>query len=137
MTDRQRLLLVLIALVMLILASCQPPAPRISSIQSNPEIAEKGGTTVYTIQYQNYNQESSFSDTSVVVEYDEYLIFDQNAAPFPDEIDERNRKLRWKVGTLNPGEGDSPQSHVILASSYIHVDMHVFVDSSQTNASLL
>lgn len=115
MTDRRWLLLVSIGLLTFILTSCVAPGPRISSIQGEPGTAREGGTVNYTINYRNTSQENISSDTVVVVRYNEYLSFNQDALPFPDEINEKQRELRWELGTLRPEQSGSVEVEFKLA----------------------
>lgn len=119
MTERQTLSLALVGVAVLILAaSCAPPTdrPSISAIESDPLVAQKGGTVLHTVRYTNASEEQSFSNTVLVVRYSEYLEFDQNASPFPDDISERDRELSWKLGTLPPKEGGSIRVQFRIAS---------------------
>jgi hypothetical protein len=100
---RRRVSLVLAVLILPVLASCLAPGPRVSSIRGNPQIAKEGGTVLYTVNYENSSQDKSYHDTIVLVQYDEYLIFEQQASPYPDNSDESQRELRWELGKLGTG----------------------------------
>jgi hypothetical protein len=118
MIDKRKPLFVLAGLVLLGLVSCLPPTDRpwIRSITVSPNPAKEGGLATYAIKYQNLNEQQSFPDTTVLVTYGKHLQFAQDASPFPDEVNEKEHELLWRLGTLKPNTEGTIKVHLRLAA---------------------